>query len=90
MYLLKMEAKNVLNGSPLLRDSGEVFSPEVYVESLVKSMMEDMRYKPSLMEMIKEKADANGWSIEEQLEADARWIVNDQINRGEIVLDTGE
>ena len=88
--VLEMEAQNVLNNRPLMRDSGEVFSPEVYVESLVKSMMEDMRYKPSLMEMIKEKADANGWSVEEQLEADARWIVNDQINRGEIVLDTGE
>lgn len=88
--VLKMEAQNMLNGRPLIRDLEIEYSSEVYKESLVKSMMEDMRHKPSLMEMVKEKAAANGMTIEEQLEADARWIVNDQINRGEILMDNDE
>ena len=83
--VLKMEAQNMLNGRPLIRDLEIEYSSEVYKESLVKSMMEDMRHKPSLMEMVKEKAAANGMTIEEQLEADARWIVNDQIKRGLVV-----
>jgi hypothetical protein len=84
--VLKMEAQNILNNRPLMRDEQDVVSREVYVEGLVKTMIEEMRNKPNTMKTIKEKAEANGLSLEEQLEADARWIVNDQIKRGLIVL----
>lgn len=84
--VLKMEAQNVLNGLPLMRDEQNVFSRQTYVESLVKEMEESIRNNPQMMEMIREKAEANGVSVEEQLHADAAWIINYQIEQGEIVL----
>ena len=82
--VLKMEVQNVLNNRPLMRDEEDVFSKEVYVESLVHDMMEELRNKPVLVEAIKEKAEKKGRTFEEQLEGDARWIVNDKIKRGVI------
>ena len=82
--VLKMEVQNVLNNRPLMRDEEDVFSKEVYVESLVRDMMEELRNKPVLVEAIKEKAEKKGRTFEEQLEGDARWIVNDKIERGVI------
>ena len=84
--VLEMEAQNVLNGRPLLRDMEDVVSRANYVESLVKDMEEEIRNKPELMENIKKKAVKNGVPFEEQLYQDARWIVNDKIQKGEIVL----
>ena len=40
------------------------------------------------MQSIQEKAAAKGRTFEEQLEGDARWVVNDRINRG--VIDLGK
>ncbi len=85
--VLKMEAQNVLNNRPLMRDEPNVVSRQTYVESLVKAMEEEIRNKnPELMESIREKAKANGLTVEEQLHADAAWIVNYQIEQGEIVF----
>ena len=85
--VLKMEAQNILNDRPLMRDEPNVFSRQTYVESLVKAMEEEIRNNnPELMENIREKAKANGISVEEQLHADAAWIINYQIEQGEIVL----
>ena len=84
--VLKVEANNIINHWPLMRDTAEKITREAYVESLVNDMMDEMRSKPELLEMVEEKADKHGRSVEEQLEADARWIVNDKIQRGEIDL----
>lgn len=84
--VLKVEANNIINHWPLMRDTAEKITREAYVESLVNDMMDEMRSKPELLEMIKEKSDKNGRSVEEQLEADARWVINDKIQRGEIDL----
>lgn len=85
--VLKMEAQNILNARPLMRDEMDVVSRQTYVESLVKAMEEEIRNNnPELMENIREKAKANGISVEEQLHADAAWIINYQIEQGEIVL----
>lgn len=85
--VLKMEAQNILNDRPLMRDEPNVFSRQTYVESLVKAMEDEIRNNnPELMESIREKAKANGLSFEEQLHADAAWIVNYQIEQGEIVF----
>lgn len=84
--ILKMEAQNVLNGWPLMRDEQNVVSKENYVNSLVADMKLELQGKPVSVQAIKDKATATGKTFEEQLEADARWIINDRINRGVIDL----
>ena len=84
--ILKMEAQNVLNGWPLMRDEQNVVSKENYVNSLVADMKLELQGKPVSVQAIKDKAIATGKTFEEQLEADARWIINDRINRGVIDL----
>lgn len=84
--ILKMEAQNILNDRPLMRDNTAVISREDYVECLVEEMIIEVRGKPDLMAQIKEKAEKNDRPLEEQVEADARWIINDKIQRGEIDL----
>ena len=86
MPLQKMEAQNVLNGRPLLRDETEAASQDNYVESLVRDMVELIRYIPEMMEQIREKADANGTPFEQQLHDDAAWIINNKIQNGEIQI----
>mgnify|MGYP002856578184 FL=1 len=78
--VLKMEAQNVLNDRPLMRDEQDVVSQKTYVESRVKAMVDEIRSKPEMMQQIEEKAKANGMTLEQQIEADARWIVNYQMN----------
>jgi hypothetical protein len=80
--VLEMEAQNVLNNRPLMRDEQDVVSQKTYVESLVKAMEEQILNSPELLESIRQKAEANGISFEEQLHADAAWIVNYQIEQG--------
>lgn len=84
--ILKMEAQNVLNGRPLLRDEPEASSRANYVESLVRDMVELIRTVPDMMEQIRIKAETNGMTFEEQLHADAAWIINNKIEQGEIVF----
>lgn len=85
--ILKMEAQNVLNGRPLMRDDQDVVSKENYVNSLVEEMKQNLLGKPASVQTIKDKAATKGWTFEEQLEADARWVINDRINKG--LLDLG-
>ena len=84
--ILKMEAQNVLNGWPLMRDEQNVVSKENYVNSRVADMKLELQGKPVSVQAIKDKATVTGKTFEEQLEADARWIINDRINRGVIDL----
>lgn len=84
--ILILEAQNVLNRRPLMRDEKDVPEKENFVNSLVVDMKEEIKGKPAMVQSIKEKADAKGRSFEEQLEAEARWIINDKINRGVIDL----
>lgn len=79
--VLKMEAQNILNDRPLMRDEQGVALRAEQVEDHVNAMMEYIRNSnPELMESIREKAKANGFTIEKQLEADARWMVNYKMN----------
>lgn len=84
--VLKLEAQNMLNGRPLMRDEEDVFSREVYIDGLVKAMEEQIRNNPQMMESIREKMKNNRMTLEEQIHADAAWIVNYQIEQGEIVF----
>lgn len=85
--ILKLEAQNVLNGRPLMRDEKDVASKENYVEALVRETEQELLNKPASVKAIKEKAAKNGRTFEEQLKGDARWVVNDKINRGVYKLD---
>lgn len=85
--ILKTEAQNVLGNKPLMREMTQSFSQEVYIETLVRDMIEELKRKPEMIEQIREKAQKNGQTFEEQLEADARWIIHDKIQKGIIVWD---
>ena len=71
----------------LMRDMKESISREVYIEYLVREMIEEISGKPELLEKINKKALENGKSFEDQLRGDARWLINEQIKKGTIVLE---
>ena len=50
-------------------------------------MEQELLSKPASVEAIKEKAAAKGRTFEEQLHADAQWIINDKISRGVISVE---
>jgi hypothetical protein len=84
--VLLMEAHNIMEGRPLFRDMPEPEAKRVRVEQLVSNMIEEIRPQTELMERIRKMAADKGISVEEQTELAARWIVNDKIKRGIIVL----
>ena len=86
--VLLMEAHNVMENKPLMRDMTNVEAKRDRVEQLVADMVEEIRHKPDLMQQIGEKAVKNNRSLEEQMVFDARWIVNDKIQRGVYSLET--
>ena len=86
--VLLMEAHNIIEGKPLMRDMNDVEAKRNQVESLVNDMVKELKGKPTLMQQIEEKAKKNGRSVEEQTVFDARWVVNDKIKRGVISLET--
>lgn len=85
--VLLMEAHNILDNHPLMRDMTNPEAKRDHVEQLVIDMVKDLKSKPTLMQQIEEKAIKNGRSVEEQTVFDARWIVNDKIKRGIISLE---
>lgn len=86
--VLLMEAHNIIEGNPLMRDMTNIEAKRDRVEQLVADMVEEVRGKPVLMQQIEEKAAKNGISVEKQTLYDARWLVNDKIKRGVISLET--
>lgn len=70
-----LEALIAMNDS-LAMDSTAFFEHET--ERIITKFLSDKQS----MEMIREKATTNGLSIEEQLRADAKWIINYQIEQG--------
>lgn len=84
--VLLMEAHNIIEGKPLMRDMTDVEAKRDHVESLVSDMIEEIQPQPELMERIRNMAADKGISVEKQTELTARWIVNDKIKRGLIVL----
>lgn len=84
--VLLMEAYNIIEGKPLMRDMNDPEAKRDRVESLVKDMLQQMRNNPITMQQTQEKAQKNGISEEQQLLLDARWIVNHLIKVGKIQL----
>ena len=75
--ILEMEAQNVINNQPLLKDNTEV-SEEALFNAKVAKVKEELRNNPEAMESIRKKAKEKGLDIEEMLELDARWVVDYQ------------
>jgi len=86
--VLLMEAHNLIEGKPLMRDMENPEAKRERVEQLVADMMEQMRNNPVTMQEMQEKAEKNGISLERQLLVDARWIVNRLITKGHYSLET--
>lgn len=84
--VMLMEAHNLIENKPLMRDMTDVEAKRDLVEKLVIDMVKKMKGKPKLMNEIEKKAARKGISVEEQTVFDARWIVNDKINRGVVKL----
>ena len=84
--VLLIEARNRIDGRPLLRDMPDPEAKRDRVEQLVKEMIEEIKPQTELMERIRTMAQEKGITIEKQTELAARWIVNDKINQGIIVL----
>ena len=53
-----------------------------YIEREIQKTIARLLADHNSMDMIREKAETNGFSIEEQLRADAEWIINYQILQG--------
>ena len=79
--VLLMEAHNIIEGKPLMRDMANPEAKRDRVEQLVADMVEEVRGKPVLMQQIEEKAAKNGISLEKQTLIDARWVVNRLIKK---------
>ena len=84
--VLLMEAYNIIEGKPLMRDMNDPEAKRDRVESLVTDMLQQMRNNPITMQQTQEKAQKNGISEDKQLLLDARWIVNHLIKVGKIQL----
>lgn len=84
--VLLMEAYNIIEGKPLMRDMNDPEAKRDRVESLVTDMLQQMRSNPITMQRNQEKAQKNGISEDKQLLLDARWIVNHLIKVGKIQL----
>ena len=59
-----------------------VFDSVAFIEREIKRTVAKLLADPSSMDMIREKAETNGISIEEQLRGDAEWIINYQMEQG--------
>ena len=77
--VLLMEARNMIDGKPLLRDMPDPVAVRDLVEQRVADMIKEIKGKPKLMRRVEEKAAKNGVSVEKQTELDARWIVHGQM-----------
>lgn len=84
--VLLMEAYNIIEGKPLMRDMNDPEAKRDRMESLVTDMLQQMRNNPITMQQTQEKAQKNGISEEQQLLLDAHWIVNHLIKVGKIQL----
>ncbi len=81
--LLSEEAQNVMLGQSLMRDEIQVDTASI-IEFEVNKLMNQWRNNPESVKYLENKAQERGMTFEEMLEADARWVVNERLNNGEL------
>lgn len=70
----------------LLEFNLKEFKQTPQYDSLVILMIDQLRNNPYSLNQMKEKAQTKGITLEETLDGDARWIVDDKIRKGEIQI----
>ena len=58
------------------------FDSTAFLENEIQRNIAKLLANPQSMDMIREKSEKNGISLEEQLRADAEWVVNYQLDHG--------
>ena len=80
---LKEEANRMDRGESLIRDE-VVFDTATFIQMKKQEIMEQWRYNTEMINMIQQKANERGITYEEMLEKDALWVINQQIEKGEL------
>jgi hypothetical protein len=80
---LKEEAKRMDQGESLIRDE-VVFDTATFIQMKKLEIMEKWRHNPEMVNMIQQKANERNLSFEVMLEKDALWVINQQIEKGEL------
>ena len=81
--VLQQEVDNVINGRPLLRQEITIDTAAI-VQMEVEKLMNQWRNNPESIKFLEGKAQENGKTFETVLEEDARWVVNERLNNGEL------
>lgn len=80
---LKLEASRLKQGLPPLRDE-IVIDTAAYIQAKKQEIMTSWRQNVQMIEMIQQKADEHGIPFDTMLEKDARWVVNQKLENGEL------
>lgn len=81
---IALEANNMMERRPLMRDMKT--SRQEYKEMLIMKTERQIKNDPNWYGMVKKQAAEKGISLEENLRNHATYMVNTQINKGEIQL----
>ena len=80
---LKEEANRMDRGESLIRDE-VVFDTATFIQMKKLEIMEQWRHNNDMILMIQQKAREKGITFEEMLEKDARWFINQKMEKGEL------
>ena len=80
---LKEEADRMDRGDSLIRDE-VVFDTATFIQMKKLEIMEQWRHNNDMILMIQQKAREKGITFEEMLEKDARWFINQKMEKGEL------
>lgn len=78
---LLTEADRLTHGEVLLRDE-VVFDTAAFIQMKKEEIIQKWRSNPDQMRKMQEKANDRGFSLEEMLEKDAQWVINQKIQEG--------
>ena len=81
--VLREEALRIEQGELPLRDEFTI-DTATFIQMKKQEIMEQWRHNPEMIKMIQQKADERGLSFEVMLEKDAQWVINNQIEKGEL------
>lgn len=81
--ILTQEAQNVLSGQPLIGQD-VVIDTAAIIQMEIEKQMRQWRYNAETVKFLEDKARKKGKPFEVVLEEDARWIVNQRLENGEL------
>lgn len=77
------EADHIAKGEPLIRDE-VVFDTAVFIQMKKQEIIKNWRPNAKIMQMLEQKAKERNLPIDVVLEQDAQWVINKQIEKGEL------